>query len=107
MLYAPTTCFQKKQKEKASKPTWLPAFPMAESEGFEPSCDFTRNSISSRARYDHFDTSPNLSQHQDLGKRGELMGRTEKNIKLKIPEKLRKIKDFRLGGYRIATTISS
>ena len=35
------------------------------------------------------------------------MGRTEKNIKLKKPEKPRKIKGFRLGGYRIATTISS
>ena len=63
--------------------------------------------ISSRSRYDHFDTSPNLSQHQDLRKRGELMGRTEKNIKLRIPEKPRKIKGFRSGSYRIATTISS
>ena len=35
------------------------------------------------------------------------MGRTKKNIKLKIPEKPRKIKGFRLGGYPIATTISS
>ena len=35
------------------------------------------------------------------------MGRTKKNIKFKIPEKPRKIKGFRLGGYRIATTISS
>ena len=35
------------------------------------------------------------------------MGRTEKNIKFRIPEKPRKIKGFRLGGYRIATTISS
>lgn len=35
------------------------------------------------------------------------MGRTKKNIKLKIPEKPRKIKGFRNGGYRIATTISS
>ena len=63
--------------------------------------------ISSRSRYDHFDTSPYLSQHQHLRKRGELMGRTKKNIKLKIPEKPRKIKGFRSGGYRIATTISS
>ena len=63
--------------------------------------------ISSQSRYDHFDTLPNLSQHQDLRKWGELMGRTEKNIKLRIPEKPRKIKDFRLGGYQIATTISS
>ena len=63
--------------------------------------------ISSRSRYDHFDTSPYLSQHQHLRKRGELMGRTKKNIKFKIPEKPRKIKGFRSGGYRITTTISS
>ena len=35
------------------------------------------------------------------------MGRTSKNIKLRIPEKPRKIKDFRNGGFPIATTISS
>ena len=35
------------------------------------------------------------------------MGRTSKNIKLRIPEKPRKIKGFRLGSYRVATTISS
>ena len=63
--------------------------------------------ISSRSRYDHFDTSPYLSQHQHLRKRGELMGRTKKNIQLKIPEKPRKIKGFRSVSYRIATTISS
>ena len=63
--------------------------------------------ISSRSRYDHFDTSPYLSQHQHLRKRGELMGRTKKNIQLKIPEKPRKIKGFRSESYRIATIISS
>ena len=63
--------------------------------------------ISSQSRYDHFDTAPYLSQHQHLGKRGELMGRTSKNIKLRIPEKPRKIKGFRTGSYRVATTISS
>ena len=63
--------------------------------------------ISSQSRYDHFDTSPYLSQHQHLRKRGELMGRTSKNIKLRIPEKPRKIKGFRTGSYRVATTISS
>ena len=63
--------------------------------------------ISSRSRYDHFDTSPYLSQHQHLRKRGELMGRTSKNIKFRIPEKPRKIKGFRNGGFPIATTISS
>ena len=35
------------------------------------------------------------------------MGRTSKNIQLKIPEKPRKIKGFRTGSYRVATTISS
>ena len=63
--------------------------------------------ISSQSRYDHFDTSPYLSQHQRLRKRGELMGRTSKNIKLRIPEKPHKIKGFRTGSYRVATTISS
>ncbi len=35
------------------------------------------------------------------------MGRTSKNIKLKIPEKPRKIKGFQSGGFPIATMISS
>ncbi len=35
------------------------------------------------------------------------MGRTSKNIKLRIPEKPHKIKGFRSGNYRVATTISS
>lgn len=34
------------------------------------------------------------------------MGRTSKNIKLRIPEKPHKIKGFRSGSYRVATTIS-
>ena len=62
--------------------------------------------ISSQSRYDHFDTAPYLSQHQHLRKRGELMGRTSKNIKLRTPEKPRKIKGFRSRSYRVATTIS-
>ena len=65
------------------------------------------SNLSSQSRYDHFDTAPYLSQHQHLGKRGELMGRTSKNIKLRIPEKTHKIKGFRSGSYRVATTISS
>ena len=67
----------------------------------------TNHMISSQSRYDHFNTAPYLSQHQHLRKRGELMGRTSKNIKLRIPEKPRKIKGFRTGSYRVATTISS
>ena len=35
------------------------------------------------------------------------MGRTSKNIKLRTPEKPRKIKGFRSGSYRVATTISN
>ena len=35
------------------------------------------------------------------------MGRTRKNIKFRIPEKPRKIKGFRNGGFPIATMISS
>ena len=35
------------------------------------------------------------------------MGRTKKNIQLKIPDKPRKIKGFRSGSCRMATTISS
>ena len=31
---------------------------MAEMVGFEPTCHFTDKTISSRSRYDHFDTSP-------------------------------------------------
>ena len=65
------------------------------------------HSISSAAPSTTRTTLQDLSQHQDLGKRGELMGRTKKNIKLKIPEKPRKIKGSHLGGYRTATTISS
>ena len=63
--------------------------------------------ISSQSRYDHFDTAPYLSQHQRLGKRGELMGRTSKNIKLEKPENPSKIKGFRGWSYREATAISS
>ena len=34
------------------------SFLLAEAVGFEPTDDFTRHSISSRDRYDHFDTPP-------------------------------------------------
>ena len=65
-------------------------------------------SISSAAPSTTRTTLQGLSQHQNyLGKRGELMGRTSKNIKLRIPEKPHKIKGFRSGSYRVATTISS
>ena len=80
---------------------------LADRVGFEPTSPLLDYLISSQSRYDHFDTAPYLSQHQHLRKRGELMGRTSKNIKLRIPEKPRKIKGFRTGSYRVATTISS
>ena len=119
------------QKKKPRKHRVFKAL-MAEAVGFEPTCPCgqlhfecsslqplryasmykysllgTNHMISSQSRYDHFDTAPYLSQHQHLGKRGELMGRTSKNIKLRIPEKPHKIKGFRSGSYRVATTISS
>ena len=75
--------------------------------GFRSESYRVATTISSQSRYDHFDTAPYLSQHQHLGKRGELMGRTSKNIKLRIPEKPHKIKGFRSESYRVATTISS
>ena len=75
--------------------------------GFRSGSYRVATTISSQSRYDHFDTAPYLSQHQHLGKRGELMGRTSKNIKLRKPEKPHKIKGFRSGSYRVATTISS
>ena len=34
---------------------------MAERVGFEPTCPFTDNRISSAARYDHFDTAPYIN----------------------------------------------
>ncbi|MDY5001522.1 MAG: hypothetical protein SO122_03520 [Eubacteriales bacterium] len=82
------------QKPATYKGFWAGGYPIA-------------TMISSQSRYDHFDTSPYLSQHQHLRKWGELMGRTKKNIKLKIPEKPRKIKGFQSRSYRKATTISS
>ena len=101
------TCFKLKKSQQPE--ARLLAKSLAETVGFEPTDRLiTDQTISSRSRYDHFDTSPNdLSQHQHLRKRGELMGRTSKNIKLRIPEKPHKIKGFRSGCYRVATTISS
>ncbi len=56
-------CFKAKIK-KSSKPACLLDF-MAEMVGFEPTCRFIAgNSISSRARYDLFDTSPCISNPQ-------------------------------------------
>ena len=69
---------------------------------FDPSTDFESASLRP-LRY----ISVSIIQHQKLGNWGELMGRIGKNIKLRKPEKPCKIKGFRTGGYRIATTISS
>ena len=51
--------------------------------------------------------SKDLSQHQYPGKWGELMGRTKKNIKLKITGKPCEIKVFRSGDYQIVIMFSS
>ena len=69
-LRAPTaveTCHRHVSKSRLSNPTfgvkkqrpsgWM-VFILAEKVGFEPTWRVTANSISSRARYDHFDTSP-------------------------------------------------
>ena len=96
---------RKKKRQQPEKPT--AGVIVADRVGFEPTSRLRDYLISSQSRYDHFDTAPYLSQHQHLGKRGELMGRTSKNIKLRIPEKPHKIKGFRSGSYRVATTISS
>ena len=69
-LRAPTaveTCHWHVSKSRLSNPTfgakkqqpseWM-AVVLAEKVGFEPTWRVTANSISSRARYDHFDTSP-------------------------------------------------
>lgn len=96
---------RKKKRQQPEKPT--AGVIVADRVGFEPTSRLRDYLISSQSRYDHFDTAPYLSQHQHLGKRGELMGRTSKNIKLRIPEKPHKIKGFRTGSYRVATAISS
>ncbi len=69
-LRAPTAvaeCHRHSAKSRLSNPTfgakkqqpseWM-AVVLAEKVGFEPTWRVTANSISSRARYDHFDTSP-------------------------------------------------
>ena len=70
-LRAPTaveTCHWHVSKSRLSNPTfsaakkyrpsiWMVCI-LAEKVGFEPTWRVTANSISSRARYDHFDTSP-------------------------------------------------
>ncbi len=38
---------------------WHSKVILAETVGFEPTCQFLGNRISSAARYNHFDTSPN------------------------------------------------
>lgn len=55
---------------------------MAEGVGFEPTGRLnTGQTISSRSRYDHFDTTPciylHISPQKNLGKRRELMERTK------------------------------
>ena len=44
-------------------PGWVP-FYLAETVGFEPTCLSLDKTISSRSRYDHFDTSPSINSPQ-------------------------------------------
>ena len=48
------------RRNKYLPPKWVGDICLAEAVGFEPTDDFTRHSISSRDRYDHFDTPPYL-----------------------------------------------
>ena len=48
-----------------------PAAILAEKEGFEPSCPSQGYPISSRARYDRFDTSPRHICHISPSEKGE------------------------------------
>ena len=57
--------------KKAASPKSGPAAILAEKEGFEPSCPFQGYPISSRARYDHFDTSPRHICHISPSEKGE------------------------------------
>lgn len=50
---------QNTPKWQKSQKTFLPRH-LAETEGFEPSCPLPDNRISSAARYDHFDTFPQI-----------------------------------------------
>ena len=55
------------EKEKPHPVQLSAVFSMAETVGFEPTCRLiTDKTISSRSRYDHFDTSP--SMHPDKGR---------------------------------------
>ena len=65
--------------------------------GFRTGSYRVATTISSQSRYDHFDTSPNLSQHQHLKKRRENQWREHRNIKLKIPVNTHKIRGFQMG----------
>ena len=91
---------------------------LAEWVGFEPTVPLPVHLISSQGRYNHFDTTPYLSQHdfspaaekpaqKKLRIWGEFVGRTTKIFNYIIPQKPATYKEFRAGGYRIATRISS
>ena len=53
---------------------------LAEAVGFEPTGDFTRHSISSRDRYDHFDTPP-YGKHEREAELSNARYYTIKNLK--------------------------
>ncbi len=54
------------QMKKKNQQLFAAGFLLAEKVGFEPTDGFTRQTISSRSRYDHFDTSPYYRSKQSL-----------------------------------------
>ena len=72
---------------------------MAEAVGFEPTGDFTRHSISSRDRYDHFDTPPYGSRHPRAKRSSQTDGI--------IPQKFEKSNPFLKKSLEIFKNISS
>ena len=81
---------------------------LAEWVGFEPTVPLPVHLISSQGRYNHFDTTPYLSQHdfylprlknrlrKNLRIWGEFVGRTTKRFYSIVPQKPATYKGFRL-----------
>ena len=76
--------------------------------GVEPTCGFTRNSISSRARYGHFDTAPRLFPPRfALRKLERKPGEKARGSNLFKARKVLKTLGFQRQGLRMEYTISS
>ena len=81
---------------------------VAERVGVEPTCGFTRNSISSRARYGHFDTAPRLFPPRfTLRKLERKPGEKARGSNLSKARKALKTLGFQRQGFRMEYTISS